>query len=203
MAAVHISHTGGKTMSTFNRIFTQCDVCDRDIFYGNALLELERNVEQYDYEEETGLHSVTVIDSDPLVTLCARCGNSMGDRKELWKHLTRILELPAPFTDADAAQQTEAGLPETCGRCGIELTVGRARVALVRLIGQMDWSDRLDDGELFVIDGEDIVSFCPDCGNRMSNCRLHQALHELLDDLAVPERMEAELLRVLEQTEEE
>lgn len=190
-------------MSEFQRVYTQCDNCGRDIYYGNAVLEIERNVEQHDYEEETGLHSVTVIDAEPLATLCAHCGNSMADRKEIWKHLVRILALPLPLTAADTAQQTEAGLPETCGCCGMELTVGRARVALVRLIGQMDWSEQRDDGELSVIDGEDILSFCPACGNKMSTSRLHQALQLIIGDLGVPERMEAELLRVLEQTEEE
>ncbi len=190
-------------MSGFERIYTRCDVCGRAIHYGNAVLEIERNVEQHDYEEETGLHTVTVIDAEPLATLCARCGNSLGDRKELWKHLSRILELPAPLTAADVAQQTETGLPETCGSCGMELAVGRARVSLVRMIGQMDWSEARQDGELYVIDGEDILSFCPDCGNRMSSLRLHQALHELLDDLAVPERMEAEMAKTSEQKKED
>jgi hypothetical protein len=178
-------------MNGFKRVYTQCDVCGRDIDYGNAVLEIQRNVEQHDYEEETGLQTVTVIDADPVVTLCARCANSLADRKELWKHLAKELEIPGPSSDEDAAQQTEAGLPETCGCCGMELLVGRARVALVRLIGQMDWSDQRDDGELFVMDAEDILSFCPDCGNRMSTRRLQQALQRVLDDLAVPERMES------------
>jgi hypothetical protein len=45
-----------------NNIFTQCDVCGRDIRNGNAVLEISRNVEQHDYEEENCLHRVTVID---------------------------------------------------------------------------------------------------------------------------------------------
>ena len=176
-------------MST-NTIFTQCDVCGRDICYGNAVLEIERNVEQHDYEEETGLQSVTVVDSDPLVTICAHCGNSMADRKEIWKYLIKTLALPAPATSFDAAQQNEEGLPETCGCCGIELETGMTRVSLIRLIGQIDWSDELNNSELSIIDGEDVLSFCAVCGNKMSTNRLRQALHKLIDDVAVPERHE-------------
>ena len=106
--------------------------------------------------------------------------------------LVQELGLPGPACDEDAAQQTESGLPETCGRCGMELEIGKARVSLVRLIGQMDWSVQLDDGELFVIDGEDILSFCPACGNKMSTHRLQQALQRIIDDLGVPERMESD-----------
>ncbi len=178
-------------MNSFNRIYTQCDICGKDIHYGNAVLEIERNVEQHDYDEETGLQTVTVIDADSLATLCASCGNSMANRKELWKLLVQELELPGPACDDDAAQATESGLPETCDSCGMELTVGRARVALVQLIGQVDWSEQRDDSELSVIDGEDILSFCPECGNGMSSRRLDLAIHKVLDDLGAPERLEA------------
>lgn len=173
-----------------NSVFAQCDVCNRDIRYGNAILEIGRNVEQHDYEEETDLRSVTVIDSDPLVTLCACCGNSMADRKEIWKYLVSDLGLPGPANNEDSAQQTESGLPETCGCCGVELGDNRARVSVVRLIGQMDWSEKLNDGELSVIDGEDVLSFCPDCGNKMSTRRLKQAFQVLIEDMAAPERYE-------------
>lgn len=178
------------TMCINNSVFAQCDVCGRDIRYGNAILEIGRNVEQHEYEEETDLHSVTIIDADPLVTLCARCGNSMADRKEIWKYLVANLGLPGPANYEDAAQQAEAGLPETCGCCGVELGENRARVSIARLIGQMDWSEKLNDGELSVIDGEDVLSFCPDCGNKMSTRRLKQAFRELIDDTAAPEKYE-------------
>ena len=44
--------------------------------------------------------------------------------------------------------------------------------------------------ELYVIDGEDILSFCASCGNKMSTHRLKHALHALIDDVGAPERME-------------
>ena len=180
-----------------NSVFTQCDVCGRDIHYGNAILEIERNVEQHEFEEETDLHSVTVIDADPLVTLCARCGNSLADRREIWKYLVKKLGLPGPASEEDAAQQTEAGLPETCGCCVVEHGENRARVSIVRLIGQIDWSKKINDGEFSVIDGDDVLSFCHDCGNKMSARRLKQAFRELIDDMAAPERYENQIQFVL------
>lgn len=177
-------------MNELKQVYTRCDICGREIRYGNAVLEIQRNVEQHYYEEDTGQPEVTVIDADPLVTLCAGCGNSMANRKELWKILVKELGLPGPACDEDTAQQTVSRLPETCGCCGVELEIGKARVSLVRLIGQMDWSEQRDDGELSVIDGEDILSFCPACGNKMSTRRLQQALQRIIDDLGVPERME-------------
>lgn len=80
-------------MSTNNSTYTDCEVCGKDIRYGNAVLEIERNVEQHEFEEETDLHSVTVIDADPLVTLCARCGNSLhNDERDLYERKARLLE---------------------------------------------------------------------------------------------------------------
>lgn len=173
-----------------NEIFTQCDVCGRDIRYGNAVVEIKRHIEQYDIEEETGLHSVMVIDAYPLATLCARCGNCLADRKEGWQQLVCILGLPGPSTDDGASPQTEVGLPETCSNCGAEMKISTARVSLVRQTAQIEWNDELNDSELYVIDGEDVLTFCPDCGNKMSIRRLRQAVHDMLNDLAVPERFE-------------
>jgi hypothetical protein len=181
-----------KNMNGFERVYTQCDICGRDIHYGNAVLEIQRNVEQHDYIEETGLRTGIIIDADPLLTSCASCGNSLSNSKKLRQLLEAKLELSAPDTNEDTAQQTEADLPESCNCCGKELKIGKARVSLVKLIGQMDWSDQRSDGELFVIDGEDVLSFCPDCGNKMSSYRLQQALKRILDDLGVPERMESD-----------
>jgi hypothetical protein len=178
-------------MDEFNRVYTQCDTCGKDIHYGNAVLEIQRNVEQHDYIEETGLRTGTVIDADPLLTSCASCGNNLSNSKKLHKLLMSKLGLTSPDNNEDAAQQMEADLPESCDCCGKELKIGRARVSLVKLIGQMDWSDQRGDGELFVIDGEDVLSFCPDCGNKMSSHRLQQALKKVLDDLTMPKRMES------------
>ncbi|MCE1227479.1 MAG: hypothetical protein LWW87_13525 [Geobacteraceae bacterium] len=178
-------------MNGFERVYTQCDICGRDIHYGNAVLEIQRNIEQHDFIEDTGLQSVTVIDADPLISSCARCGNRISYSKELRKQMVEKLELPAHDSNEEAAQQTSGNLPENCDCCGKELKIGRARVSLVKLIGQMDWSDQRGDGELFVIDGEDLLSFCPDCGNKMSSYRMQQALKRVLDDLAMPKRMES------------
>ncbi len=164
-----------------NKIYSQCDICGRDISYGNAVLEIKRNVEQLDYDEERGLKSVTVIDADPLTTICARCGNSIVDCKELRKQMLKILSLPAITAAIDAAQQMKEGIQENCCCCGNELKTSAARVTLVRLIGQMDWSDKLHDGELFVIDGDDILTFCSACGNKMSVERLKTAVKKVLD----------------------
>jgi hypothetical protein len=178
-------------MDEFNRVYTQCDICGRDIHYGNAVLEIQRNIEQHDYEEETGQRTGTVIDADPLLTSCASCGNSFSNSKKLRKLLVAKLELPAHDSDEDAAHQMGVDLPESCDCCGKELKIGRARVSLVKLIGQMDWSDQRSDGELYVIDGEDLLSFCPDCGNKMSSHRLQQGLKRVLDDLTMPKRIES------------
>lgn len=180
-------------MNACERVYTQCDICGRDIDYGNAVLEIQRNVEQHDYREETGQQTVTVIDADPLVTSCARCGNSIANSKKLWKLLVAELGLSDSVSDKDSEQLTETNLPETCGCCGKQLKIVRARVSLVKLIGQMDWSDARGDGELYVIDGEEIISFCPDCGNRMSTYRLQQALQRVLDALAMPKLMECSI----------
>lgn len=171
-------------MCTNNHIYTECDICTCDIRYGNAVLEIHRNTELHSFEEGTGQHSIATIDSEPLVTLCASCGNYLANRKALRKHLLKELETPESITYTASDCQ-----PGTCGSCGVDLETSKERVSLVRLIAQIEWSDKLNDSELSVIDGEDVISFCVECAKKMSSHCLKKALHLLIDDI-VPEGME-------------
>ncbi len=62
-------------MSEDENVFTNCDWCGKDIFYGNACVSINRNIEQMDITEEYPDGEVTVIQSDTLLELCAECGN--------------------------------------------------------------------------------------------------------------------------------
>lgn len=173
-----------------NSVFVQCDVCGRNIFYGNAILEIARNVEQPYYEDFDSRKAVAVIESEPLIILCACCGNILSNRKEVWKYLASDLGLPVPANNEDNIRQPVSRLPETCSCCGVELVENRDRVSVVRLIGQIDWSEELYDDVLIVIDAEDVLSFCPDCVNKISTRRLKQAFDGLIDHLTEPDRYE-------------
>ncbi len=65
-------------MKKEEEIYTTCDWCDKDIAYGNASVTINRNIEQMDSTEEDPDGIVTVIDSNVLLTLCARCGNKLN-----------------------------------------------------------------------------------------------------------------------------
>ncbi len=58
-------------------VYTNCDWCGKDIEYGNAILTINRNIEQMDSTEEYPEGEVTVIESDSLLELCAQCGNKL------------------------------------------------------------------------------------------------------------------------------
>jgi len=58
-----------------DEICAECLLCDRPIYYGNAMVSINRNVEQMNQTEEYPDGEVTVIDSDLLLALCASCGN--------------------------------------------------------------------------------------------------------------------------------
>jgi len=59
-------------------ICTTCDWCGKDIAYGNALVTIDRNIEQIDSTEEYPDGIATVIESDSLLELCAQCGNKLN-----------------------------------------------------------------------------------------------------------------------------
>lgn len=177
-------------MNKLEQVYTQCNICGRDILYGNAILEIQRNVEQHNYVEETGLRIGTVTDAVLLLSSCASCGNYLSNSKKLRMLMVSKLGIPGSVSNEYKANHSEINLPDTCDCCGKELKIGKTRVSLAKLIGQMDWSDKCYDGELSVIDGDDILSFCKNCGKKMSSYRMQQALKMVLEDLVVPERTE-------------
>jgi len=65
------------SMSKDEKVSTNCDWCAKDIFYGNACVSINRNIEQMDSTEEYPEGEVTVIQSDTLLELCAECGNKL------------------------------------------------------------------------------------------------------------------------------
>ena len=61
-------------------VYDECDWCGKKIQSGNAMVTLNKNIEQVDMTEEEPDGVITVIDSDTLLTLCADCGNKLdGD----------------------------------------------------------------------------------------------------------------------------
>lgn len=64
-------------MANENDVFTNCDWCGKDIEYGNAVLTIDRNIQQMDSTDEYPEGIATVIESDSLLELCAQCGNKL------------------------------------------------------------------------------------------------------------------------------
>ena len=73
-------------MTGLEQVQAVCDWCGEPIQYGNAQVTVTRNVEQVDRAQENPEGAVTVIQSDILLTLCARDGNRL-DREVLQKVL--------------------------------------------------------------------------------------------------------------------
>ncbi len=119
----------------FDKVFAQCDICRRDILYGNAVLEISRNVEQHEYDKDTNYRSATVIDSVPLSTICAYCANQLADRKDVLKLLASDLGL---YTPPNAAFQFTTESRLTCNCCKADIDENKARVSLVLLLAQVE-----------------------------------------------------------------
>lgn len=64
-------------MTDLGQVLAVCDWCGVPIYYGNAQVTVTRNVEQVDRTSEYPEGQVAVIQSDPLLALCARCGNRL------------------------------------------------------------------------------------------------------------------------------
>jgi hypothetical protein len=56
-------------------IFTTCDLCTKEIYYGNVYVAIQRNIEEAFHNVARNKDEAKVIDSEVLITLCARCGN--------------------------------------------------------------------------------------------------------------------------------
>jgi len=62
-------------------IYEQCDWCGKNILFGNAMVTLNKSIEQIDRSIDAPDGEVTVIQCDTLLTLCGDCGNRLnGDR---------------------------------------------------------------------------------------------------------------------------
>ena len=62
-------------MSEHADAFAVCERCQMPIYFGNAQVTVTRNVEQVDRPGDYPEGQITVIESEPLLTLCAQCGN--------------------------------------------------------------------------------------------------------------------------------
>jgi hypothetical protein len=70
-------HPPGGSMKKEEEVYTTCDWCGKDVVYGNAMVTINRNIEQMDSTEEYPDGIVTVIQSDSLLELCAQIGNKL------------------------------------------------------------------------------------------------------------------------------
>ncbi len=61
-----------------NRKFKECNRCGKVIYYGNAYVSINRNVEQGEFIIATNNVEITVIDSEEIIALCGSCGNSFN-----------------------------------------------------------------------------------------------------------------------------
>ena len=63
---------------TMEETYCKCDWCGKDIKYGNASLSIDRMIQQADWDSEYDGVRITVIDGQPLITLCARCAGKLN-----------------------------------------------------------------------------------------------------------------------------
>lgn len=160
--------------------FGTCSCCGKHVRYGNAVVEIERSVQQIDTNPSGNGLYVNVIDSDVLAIICFECGNKNYVPKRLRRQLSKLLELPPPqavvVDYSNDIQQT----PDPCDKCGCQIQPGNALVELGIMIAQVDWSEDYDNDLLTPIYAETLFQFCASCGNKMSTERLQTAIDEVL-----------------------
>ena len=161
-------------------IFRQCSCCGSDIHFGNAIVQIERIVQQIDLNAEgTGLVA-DVIDSSVLATICYKCGNQNSMRWRLRKQMSPLLDLPLPDEIVIHPYRENYAEPDPCDCCECEIKIGNAQVELSLRIAQVDWSEEYDEGIQTTIYGESLFTFCAACGNRMSEECLDEAVRQVL-----------------------
>jgi len=161
-------------------VFKPCSCCSSDIHFGNAIVQIERIVQQIDLNAEgTGLVA-DVIDSSVLATICYECGNQNSMPWRLRKQISPLLGLPLPDEIVIHPYRENNTEPDPCDCCGCEIKTGNAQVDLSLRIAQVDWSEEYDDDVQTTIYGESLFTFCAACGNRMSEERLGDALRQAL-----------------------
>ena len=74
-------------------LWTTCDACGKEIYYGNASVTFNRNIEQMDHTAEHPDGVVTVIESSVLMILCGHCGNRF-DAKRTTDVLKAVVNQP-------------------------------------------------------------------------------------------------------------
>lgn len=163
--------------------FTRCTACGKAISFGSTLLELARHVTRHDVRDSRDRPVATVLESTPLASLCAGCSNLMSDRKLVLAKLKEALGF-SPGCIAAEVVQDRNGTHNTCQTCGIALQFGSVHVSLERLIGQVDRDGDTGVDIITPIDGEEVISFCAECGEAMGVARLRNAVDWLLASLA-------------------
>lgn len=52
-----------------------CDLCNKDIPFGNPYIAIVYNIENYDRDHINQQDIINVISSDQILTMCGKCGN--------------------------------------------------------------------------------------------------------------------------------
>ncbi|HSW40116.1 MAG TPA: hypothetical protein VLL97_11560, partial [Acidobacteriota bacterium] len=71
---------GERPMNNKREVYTKCEWCDQEIFFGNASMTINRNIEKVDRDGKSGEAEISVIQSHCLLELCAGCGNKLDDQ---------------------------------------------------------------------------------------------------------------------------
>jgi protein-arginine kinase activator protein McsA len=62
-------------------IFTTCDRCGKDIYYGQPHISISRNIETVENNIANQTLEADVLSSDEVSCLCSRCGSSFDAEK--------------------------------------------------------------------------------------------------------------------------
>lgn len=144
-----------------------CSVCAGTIRSGNVCIDISRKVEQHEVVE--GKKNATVIDSDILAIFCAKCGNQHAHARTWRKLLSEHLCLNGP--------EEVSGKDATCDLCYCRIPDGSARVTIELMISQ---AEKNPTGDHVPVYAEDILVFCPSCGNKMGRDKMNDAVNEIL-----------------------
>ena len=70
-----------KNFPNDREVYAECDWCGEPIYFGNAVVSVNKNIEQVSDSPEGENSVITVIRSDGLLNLCAACGNRLDEDK--------------------------------------------------------------------------------------------------------------------------
>lgn len=143
-------------------IFCECDKCQSEIGFANRIWEISRSESRF--VKNHGEIDLEPLKEEPLLILCAYCGSSSIDFKEIHAAISNHSEESDEIWDDETMYESASSLGY-CDKCGTGIGIGEVVININCSTGQIECnSPGHDIPDYFVSDRAEICALCQDCG---------------------------------------